>query len=298
MLPIPCPLARRENPILDEDGLLRSDGRLRYADYLPFDARYPVILPRKSWVTRLIVKSYHERSNHAVGTNHTLSLLSARFWIMEGREEIRDCERECCECRKRQAKAAKQIMAPPPKIRLKLPLRAFTRTAVDFTGPFVTIQGRGKRRAKRYLCLFTCLTSRAIHLEMAYGLDTDSFLKEFYHMANPRGLPEEMISENGTNFIGAVRELKELIEQLDQDKIEKSAANKGIKWSFNPPGAPHFGGVHETMIKSAKRPTYAILGTADVTDEELMTAFMGAEALTNSRLLIPQMTHPSPRIIS
>jgi len=83
-------------------------------------------------------------------------------------------------------------------------------------------------------------------------------------MANPRGLPEEMISENGTNFIGAVRELKELVEQLDQNKIEKLAANKGIKWSFNPPGAPHFGGVHETMIKSAKRATYAILGTADV----------------------------------
>ena len=155
------------NPILDEDGLLQSDGRLRYADYLPFDARYPVILPRKSGVTRLIVKSYHERSNHAVGTNHTLSLLSARFWIMQGREEIRGWEREGCECRKRKAKAAKQIMAPLLKIRLKLPLRAFARTAVDFAGPFVTIQGRGKKRAKRYLCLFTCRTSRAVQLEMA-----------------------------------------------------------------------------------------------------------------------------------
>ena len=102
------------NLILDEDGLLRSDERLRYADYLPFDARYPVILPRKGRVTRLIGKSYHERSNHAVGNNHTLSLLSARFWIMQGREEIRDWERQCCECRKRKAKAAKKIMAPPP----------------------------------------------------------------------------------------------------------------------------------------------------------------------------------------
>ena len=100
------------NPILDEDGLLRSDGRLRYADCLTFDARYPIILPRKSGETRLIVKSYHERGNHAVGTNHTSSLLSARFWVMQGREEIRDWERECCECRKRKTKAAKQIMAP------------------------------------------------------------------------------------------------------------------------------------------------------------------------------------------
>ena len=86
---------RSLNPILDEDGLIRSDGRLRYADYLPFDAGYPVILPRKGGVTRIIVKlTYHKRSNHAVGTNHTLSLLSARFWIIQDREEIRDWERE------------------------------------------------------------------------------------------------------------------------------------------------------------------------------------------------------------
>jgi len=68
-------------------------------------------------------------------------------------------------------------------------------------------------------------------------------------MANQRGLPEELISDNRTNFVGAERESRELVEQLDQDKIEKSAANKGIKWSLNPPWAPHFGGVHETMIK-------------------------------------------------
>ena len=138
---------------------------------------------------------------------------------MQGREEIRDWERECCECRKRKTKAAKQVMAPLPKIRLKLPLRAFARTAVDFAGPFVTIQGRGKKRAKRYLCLFTCLTSRAVHLEMAYGLDIDSFLNAFNRMANRRGLPEEMISDNGTNFVGVERELRELVEQLDRDKI-------------------------------------------------------------------------------
>ena len=168
-------------------------------------------------MTRLTVKSYHERSNHAVGTNHTLSLLSAKFWVMQGREEIRDWERECSECRNRKAKVAKQIMAPLPKIRLKLPLRTFAQTAVDFARPFVTIQGRGKKRAKRYLCLFTCLTSRAVHLAMAYRLDTDSFLNAFYRMTNRRELPEEMFSDNGTNFASAERELRELVKQLDRD---------------------------------------------------------------------------------
>ncbi len=69
---------------------------------------------------------------------------------------------------------------------------AFARTSVDFGGPFVTVQGRGKRREKRYLCLFTCLATRAVHLEIAFGLDTDSFLNAFYRMVSRRGLPEEM----------------------------------------------------------------------------------------------------------
>ena len=81
---------------------------------------------------------------------------------------------------------------------------------------------------------------------MAFGLDTDSFLNAFYRMTNRRGLPEEIISDNGSNFVGAERDLRE----MDQDKIERTAANKGIKWSFNPPYAPHFGGKHKTMIKA------------------------------------------------
>ena len=75
---------------------------------------------------------------------------------------------------------------------MKTSLRAFTRTSVDFGGPFVTIQGRGKRRQKRYLCLLTCMATMAVHLEMAYGLDTDSFLNAFYRMASRRGLPVEV----------------------------------------------------------------------------------------------------------
>ena len=275
-------------PKLDDDGLVRSDGRLKNARFLSYDVRYPVILPRKCWLTKLIIKDAHEKGNHAFGTNQTLATLSARYWIISAREAIREWERECAECRRRKARAAQQIMAPLPLARLQTSLKAFTRTAVDFGGPFITIQGRGKRREKRYLCLFTCLATRAVHLEIAFGLDTDSFLNAFYRMTSRRGLPEEMFSDNGTNFKGADRELKTLLSELDEPKINVSVANKGVKWHFNPPLAPHFGGAHESMIKSAKRAINAILGQADITDEELMTAIIGAEGLINSRPLTYQ----------
>ena len=144
-------------------------------------------------------------------------------------------------------------MAPLPVNRLETSLKAFTKVAVDSGGPFITVQGRGRRREKRYLCLFTCLTSRAVHLEMAYGLDVDSFMRAFTRMTDRRGLPKEIISDNGTNFVGANKELIKIFGRLTTDTNLKSlVSSKGIKWKFSPPCAPHFGGVFETMIKVTK----------------------------------------------
>ena len=133
-------------PKVDLDGLPRCDERLQYAKNLPYDLRFPIILPRGNWVTKLIVKHYHEAGHHVTGTNHTLAIFSSKYWIVAAREEIRDWETSCNECRRRKLKAAEQIMAPPPDVRLRQPLRAFAHVSVDYGGPFITVQGRGKRR--------------------------------------------------------------------------------------------------------------------------------------------------------
>jgi len=181
------------HPQIDEQGLLRLGGRLCDAECLSFETRFPIILPRRSWVTKVIVNSCHEQGHHAIGTNQTLALLSSKYWVISAREEIREWERECARCRKNKAKPHPQIMAPLPSIRLQMSMRAFSQTGVDFAGPFFTRQGRGKAQCKRYLCLFTCLTTRAVHLEMAYGLHTDAFLNAFYRMVNRRGLPKDVL---------------------------------------------------------------------------------------------------------
>ena len=94
---------------------------------------------------------------------------------------------------------------------------------------------------------------------MAYGLDTDAFLNAFCRMASRRGRPENIFSDNGKNFKGADAELRFMISKLDNERIKQSIADKGIRWHFNLSFAPHFGGVHETMIKAAKKAIYAIL---------------------------------------
>ena len=133
---------------------------------------------------------------------------------------------------------------------------------------------------------------------MAYGLDTDVFLNAFYRMASRRGLPEGIFSDNGTNFKGADAELKSLVRELDENKMNQSIANKGVVWHFNPPLVPHFGGAHETMIKSMEKAIQVILGKADITVKEFTTAIIGAAALINSRpLTLQQTTSHWPRII-
>ena len=164
------------NPKVEDHGVLGCDEHLKSAENLPYDVRFSVILASKSWVTKLIMKHYHEKDNHVSGTNQTLASLSTRYWIVSGREEIREWENLYTECKRKKAKPTTQMMASLPKIRFKMTLHAFSQAAVDFGGPFLTVQGRGKQRHKRYLCLFTCLASTAVQLEIAFGLDTNSFL--------------------------------------------------------------------------------------------------------------------------
>ena len=129
---------------------------------------------------------------------------------------------------------------------------------LNFGGPFITKQGRGKTCQKRYLCLFTCLATRAVHLEVAFSLDTDSFLNAFFWMASRCGLPEDAVCDNGTNFVGGRNELKES-EALDKKKIQEAKLSNGVNWHFNPPLALHFSGVHDIAIKAAKKAIKVIL---------------------------------------
>ena len=168
--------------------------------------------------------------------------------------------------------------------------------AVDYGGPYITIKGGGKRRQKRYLCLFTCLTTRAAHLEVAFSLDTDKFLNAFYRIVSCHGLPMEVVSDNGTNFIEAEQEFRDLVHALDKTKIQQSSASKGIKLYFNSPLAPHFSGVNESMIKAAKRAISPVLGNADITDKELITWVTRVESLINSRQLTYQGANPDDDI--
>ena len=138
-------------PTMDYYGIMRSNSRMMNAEFLPIETRYQVILPRTSWVTKLIIKQYREDGHHSTGTKHTLVVLSEMYWIISAKEVIREVKKDCVVCRRRKAKLATQVMAPLPDFRLKMSLRPFTNAAVDHAGQCITTQRRSVRREKRYL---------------------------------------------------------------------------------------------------------------------------------------------------
>ena len=149
----------RLSPFVDSDGILRVGGRLEMSN-LPYDAKHPIILPKKHHISKLVIVHIHihNQGHHNLGVNFTLAELRQKYWIVNGREEIKRWKRECNVCKLGRRRRGDQIMAPLPEARLGTSLRCFAHCGVDFAGPFV-IKLRRKVTAKRYLCLFTCAST-------------------------------------------------------------------------------------------------------------------------------------------
>jgi hypothetical protein len=277
------------SPYLDPNGILRVGGRIDKAP-LPLNARHPIILPRKERVTELILSQLHRENAH-LSAEQLHHEARKEYWIPKGRMTAKRVYDSCYLCRRKNAAGCTPKMADLPAFRLTCGLPPFTNTGVDYFGPIEVIIFR--RTIKRWGVLFTCLATRCVHLEMAYSLDTSSFISALDRFQNRRGVPASFHSDNGTNFVGAQRQLAECLDNLNQSAIITHLNRKRTKWYFNPPAAPHFGGVWERMVRAAKEALSAVLGRQRLTDELLVTTLTHVENVLNSRKLTPPSDNPT-----
>ena len=225
------------NPKL-RNGLLSVGGRLESAP-IDEDLKHPFILPSHHHVTELIIQYHHSKVDHR-GQESVLSSLRERFWVVKGRSAVSRVLKKCFDCQRRKAPTGEQFMAKLPEDRITPHEPLFTYVGVDYFGPIEVKQGRS--RVKRWGCLFTCLTVRAIHVEVAHSLNTDSMINALRRFINLRGYPKEIRSDCGSNFTKADKELKDAVDKWNQQTISEFCAQRGIEWIFNPPGASHMGG--------------------------------------------------------
>lgn len=174
-------------------------------------------------------------------------------------------------------------MADLPFARLAANTRPFSYIGIDYFGPMnVTV---GRRTEKRWGVLITCLTIRAVHIEIAHSLTTDACILSFRNFVARRGTPSVIYCDNGTNFHGAKNELDRSLADIDWNRMQTHFESTQTEWKFNPPAAPHMGGSWERLVGSVKRGLRAVLPNGNLTDEVLRTFLMEIENVINSRPL-------------
>lgn len=281
-------------PFLDDDGILRVGGRLKLSNF-SYDKKHPIVLPKNDHLTYLIVQSEHLKLLHA-GPKLLLASLREKYWPINGKCLCKKVVRMCMKCFRQTAKPVNPIMGDLPKYRLTA-VYPFHSTGVDYAGPFLIKdrKGRGAKISKCYICLFVCLGTKAVHLELVSDLSTDAFIATFRRFVSRRGKPSHMFSDNGTNFVGASKELKNLQDFVNQNEsiITDCMSQEGIVWHHIAPNFPNCGGLWEAGVKSCKHHLKRILTQTPLTFEDFATLLTQIEAVLNSRPITPLSDDPN-----
>lgn len=186
------------NPFIDNKGLLRVGGRLTNS-VLSYDQKHSIILSNKHKLTHLTVTHEHIKNLH-VGIQNLLSIITLKYWLINGKNVIKSVTRSCIRCARLKAKPANFLVG----LRV-IPCRPFSKCGEDYAGP-VFVKDNTLRKfklVKTYICIFVCFNFRAVHIELVKDLTTDSFLNALKRFISRHGKPTDIFSDNGLNFIGA-----------------------------------------------------------------------------------------------
>ena len=266
----------------DDLGVWRCGGRMSNS-CLTSSEQHPILLYKAHHLTRLLVIEAHKRVMHD-GVGETLAELRSIYWLIQGRQFVRKIIYHCVVCRKIEGRPCQGKSPPPlPDYRVQ-PSRPFQATGVDFAGPLY-VKGHGPTTddsSKVWLCLYTCCSTRAVHLDLVPDMTATTFLRSFRRFTARRGIPSRVISDNAKTFKSASSTIREIIENPE---TETYFSKLHIEWQFNLEKAPWQGGIFERMIKSAKRCLRKSIGKDCLTFDELHTLVVDVEAVLNSRPL-------------
>ena len=278
----PAPLLVRQfNLYLDEKCLVRCRGRIQNS-MLNQEVKTPMLLPSRHHVVELIIRDAHERMLHG-GVNTTLTTIRERFWIIRGRQTVKKNLRRCVKCRKIEGKhyslpqppelPGERVSDDPP----------FAHTGIDFAGPVYTSEKvENPEDAKAYVCLFTCASTRAVHLELTKRLSAEAFMLAFRRFTSRRGLPATVVSDNAKTFIAAAKDIVKIVRAKE---VIQYMSNNGVTWKFIVERATWWGGFWERLVQTVKRALKKLIGQSCLSFEELRTLLVEVESIVNARPL-------------
>ncbi|XP_033759487.1 uncharacterized protein LOC117341732 [Pecten maximus] len=275
------------SPFIDEDCVLRVGGRLNNSD-LDILQRNPVLIP-KHHIAVLLIRHYHEKVLHQGRHLTEGAIRSAGYWIIGMKRLVSSVIHKCVKCRRLRGTLGCQKMSELPIDRLT-PGPPFTSVGMDCFGPWQVTTRRtrgGQADSKRWAVLFTCLTTRAVHIEVIEQMSSSAFINALRRFTAIRGKVKIYRSDRGSNFIGSVEDLGINVES---DGVKQYLSSDGSTWKFNAPHSSHMGGVWERMIGVTRRILDSLLMNipgGGLTHEVLTIFLAEASAVINSRPLTP-----------
>ena len=274
-----------------KDGVLVTSGRVERWLKDNWNRQAFILLPGDHPISKLIAEHEHKAAGH-LGVAATIAHIRSTYWIIGIRKTVKRIVRACVKCKIKRKRTESQVMGELPIERLK-PSPPFTSTGVDYFGPF-TIKGEVQKRTrgKCFGVIFSCLTSRAVHIDVSSNYSTDGFLQTLRRFSSVRGWPSKMFSDQGSQLVSASKELQNAIKGLDQQQIKSYGAQNSCEWHFCPADAPWQNGATEALVKTAKRNLTAAIGAQILSFSELQTVFAEVSQLMNQRPIGVSPTNP------
>ena len=269
-------------PVLDQDGFWIIGGRLKRSNPMTVEDDPQKLLPYHHPVTHLIMVSAHEDSGHR-SRDATLAKFRQKFWVPHGSKLAASVKHDCQLCKLREPVLLDQKTGLLPEDRLK-PGPAFSKVMVDLFGPY-KVRGEVQKRisGKAYGIIFTDLVMRAVHIEVSFGYDTDSFLLALSRFTGIRGWPDALYSDCGSQLVGAEKELRNVWLKLDQTAMVRKGTENGMCWKFGAPDSPWHQGAVESLVKQAKRSIHFAIHNQRLSPVEFLTICAEVSNLLNER---------------
>ena len=237
-------------------------------------------MPYDHHLSKIIVRGAHEVGHNGVAA--TVAKTRKKYWIIKVHRIAKVLKSRCTVCREIEAKVETQLMANLPKFRLRPHTPRFLYSSVDYFGPMKVKVGRNKT-SKHYGVVFTCLNTRAIHCELAVDASAMELMQVLRRFFSYRGYPKVLLSDNGTQMVGAEKELRLMIKGWNVKQLKEFCADRSIKWQFTTPLAPHQNGATEAMVKTVKVALKKAVGDAVLAPFELHTCLVEIANLFNQR---------------
>lgn len=259
-----------------------------------------MIIPGKSHIAILLVRHYHEKAAHQGRYLTEGAVRSAGFWVTGGKRLINSVIHNCVRCRRLRRPIETQNMSDLPSCRVTASA-PFTYVGVDTFGPWSILTRKtrgGASNSKRWAILFSCLYTRAVHIEVVEDMSASCFINALRRFIAIRGPVKEFYSDRGTNFVGAVSEIG--INKICVEDLHSFLEQQDTVWYFNTPHSSHMNGAWERMIGLARRILESLLcDSKHLTHEVLCTLMAEVMCIINSRPITADFDDPTtPTILS